>query len=59
VDRIDLMVARAEARRNAMVREIDRHRAVFSYHLRRSVAQIENGDYQVIEDKSTERKGFS
>lgn len=59
VDRIDLMIARAEARRNAMLHEVDRHRAVVAHNLRRSVAQIEGDDYRVIEDKSPERKRLS
>jgi hypothetical protein len=56
VDRIDLMIARAEARRNAMVREIDRHQAALSNNLRRSVAHIEDGNYHVSEEKLVDRK---
>jgi len=55
VDRVDLMIARAEARRNAMLREVDRHRAVFSHSQRRSVTQIEEGNYRLIEDNSPKR----
>jgi len=52
VDRIDLMIARAEARRNMTMREVDRHRAVLSHNLQRRVTQIEEGGHQLIEDKS-------
>jgi hypothetical protein len=55
IERIDRMTALAEARRNAILREIDRHRENLSQKLRRAVQQVENGQFRVIEDASGER----
>jgi hypothetical protein len=41
IDRIDQLATRAEARRNAHLREIERHRAGFGASLRKAVALIE------------------
>jgi hypothetical protein len=55
IERIDRLTTIAENRRNASLREIDRHRAVLGESLRRSVQEIEDGEFQVIE--STPAKG--
>ena len=42
IERIDIAVSRAEARRNAAQREIERRRSVFGQTLQRAVQQIEH-----------------
>jgi hypothetical protein len=49
VERIDRLAAIAESRRNASLREIERRRAVLDQALRRSVQQIEDAEFEVIE----------
>jgi hypothetical protein len=44
VERIDRMMVTAEARRNAVLREIERHRASFARTLRRAVREVEDGE---------------
>jgi hypothetical protein len=48
IERIDRLTTVAETRRNAMLREIDRRRAVLSEALRRQVQEVE-GEFEVIE----------
>jgi hypothetical protein len=43
IERIDRMTALAEARRNAILREIDGHRKILSQNLRRAVQHVEDG----------------
>jgi hypothetical protein len=57
LERIDRMIAMAEGRRDAMLREIERHRATLANTLRRTVEQIEEGEYQVVDQKSTGGSG--
>ena len=40
IERIDRMTALAEARRNAILREIDGHREILSQNLRRAVQNV-------------------
>ena len=47
IERIDRMIAMAEGRRNAMLREIDRHRSAVGTALRQTVTRIEDGEYHV------------
>ena len=42
IERIDIAISRAEARRNAAQREIERRRSVFGQTLQRTVQQIEH-----------------
>ena len=49
IERIDRLATIAESRRNASLREIDRRRAVLGETLRRSVHEIEDGEFEVIE----------
>jgi hypothetical protein len=49
VERIEHMVSLAEARRNATLREIDRHRQTLGQRLRQAAQQIEDGQFRVIE----------
>ena len=55
IERIDRLIASAENRRDASLREIDRRRAVLGETLRRSVQEIEDGEFEVIE--TTPAKG--
>ena len=56
IERIDRMIMAAEARRDATLREIDRHRAGFGQKLRRVVEQVEDADYRLIEDEPADKK---
>src|SRR5262249_25091018 len=49
IERVDRLTTIAENRRNSALREIDRRRAVFGESLRRSVQEIEDGEFEVIE----------
>ena len=49
VERIDRMIATAEGRRNAILRELDRHRTTWGQNLRRTVQEIEEAEIKVIE----------
>jgi hypothetical protein len=51
VERIDRMIMTAEARRNATLREIDRHRETLGRRLRQAVAEVEAQDaaFEVVE----------
>ena len=44
VERIDHMMVTAEARRNSVLREIERHRASFAHTLRRAVQEVEDAE---------------
>jgi hypothetical protein len=48
IERIDRMTMAAEARRNAVLREIERHRASFARTLRRTVEDVEAADVKMI-----------
>jgi len=52
VERISHMTALAETRRNATLREIDRHRQTFSQKLQRTVRQLED-DHRLIESSQS------
>jgi hypothetical protein len=49
IERIDRLTSIAESRRNASLHEIERRRAVLGEALRRSVQEIEDGEFEVIE----------
>jgi hypothetical protein len=49
IESIEHMMAVAEARRNATLREIDRHRQTLGQKLRRAAQQLEDGQFRVIE----------
>jgi hypothetical protein len=55
IERIERMIAVAEARRNAALREIDRHRATLADALRRTIRPVEDGRYPVLEGRAVER----
>ena len=49
IERIDRLIASAEARRNAVLREVDRHRSVLAQTLRRAVEEPEDAEFEVVE----------
>ena len=55
IERFDRLTTIAESRRNTSLHEIDRRRAVLGERLRRSVQEIEDGEFEVIE--TTPAKG--
>jgi hypothetical protein len=52
IERIERMIANAEARRNAILREVERHRATWGEDLRRAAQQAEDVEFETIENKS-------
>jgi hypothetical protein len=48
-ERIERMIAMAEARRNAALRELERHRATLANTLRPTVEQIEEAEFEVVD----------
>ena len=56
IERIDHLTTIAEKRRNASLYEIDRRRAVLGKSLRRSVQEIEDREFKVIEDDANKGK---
>jgi hypothetical protein len=55
-EQIDRMIARKEARRNAMLHEFERRRADRGSKLRKSRPQIEDGEYRVVDEGSARRR---
>jgi hypothetical protein len=55
IERIDRLTTIAETRRNAMLHEIDRRRAVLGEALRRQVQEVE-GEFEVVEKTPAEAK---
>ena len=51
IERIDRLTTIAESRRNVSLHEIDRRRAILGERLRRSVQEIEDGEFEAIEAK--------
>ena len=49
VERINKLAMAAEARRNAALREIDRHRATFAQNLRQSIQKTVDAEFEVVE----------
>jgi hypothetical protein len=56
IERIDRLTSIAESRRNASLHEIERRRAVLGETLRRSVQEIEDGEFEVIETTPAQGK---
>jgi hypothetical protein len=52
IERIDRMIAMTEVRRNAILREVDRHRAVWGRSLRRAVDGAEDAEFEDVHDTS-------
>jgi hypothetical protein len=49
IERIDRLVMAAEARRDATLREIERHRATLGQALRRETEQVEEGEFEEVD----------
>ena len=52
IDRVDRLLSRAEASRNAVLREIERRRDTFAERLRRAVRDVEEGEFEKVEPKA-------
>jgi hypothetical protein len=59
IERIDRLTSIAESRRNASLHEIERRRALLGETLRRSVQEIEDGEFEVIEPTPAEGKNVA
>jgi hypothetical protein len=59
VERIDRLIMAAEARRDAVLREIDRHRSSLALRLRRAAQQAEDAEFTVIEEGSVANGSFA
>jgi hypothetical protein len=55
IERIDRLATNAESRRNSILREIHRRRAVLGETLRRGVQEIEDAEFKVIETTPSRR----
>ena len=51
-ERIDRMLASAEARRNNALREIDRHREALGAVMRRAIDEVEDAEFRDVETGS-------
>ena len=56
IERFDRLTTIAESRRNASLHEIERRHAVFGETLRRSVQEIEDGEFEEIETTPAQGK---
>ena len=56
IEHIDRLAAIAENRRNTMLGEIDRRRTVLGEALRRSIKEVEDAEFQVVETTPAKRK---
>ena len=56
IERIDRMIATAEVRRNAILREVDRHRTTRGQELRRAAQQSEDAGFKLIEAQTDKTK---
>ena len=52
IEQIDRLTALAESRRNAVLREIERHRSTFAQLLRDKVQDVQDAEFETIEPKS-------
>lgn len=56
IDRIDRSIMTTEARRNAVLREIDRHRTTLAQTLRHTLQEAEEAEFEVVEPKNAVSK---
>ena len=59
IERIDRLTTIAESRRNASLHEIERRRAVLGETLRRSVQEIEDDEFELIETTPAQGKNVA
>ena len=57
IERFNRLIASAEGRRNALLREIEHHRAAFSQRLRAEVQKIENAEFEIVETSAATPTG--
>jgi hypothetical protein len=57
IEGLDRLTAIAEARRNAILREIDRRRAAFAQALRGKMQDVEDAEFKTIEPKAIVSRG--
>jgi hypothetical protein len=55
IERIDRLISIAETRRNISLREIERRRTMLGEALRRNLQEVEEGEFEVIEDDARRR----
>jgi len=55
IERIDRMIATAEARRSLIMREIERHRAIWAQDLRQAAQEAEDVEFEAVEDTAKTR----
>jgi len=56
IEWFDRRIADYESRRNRALREIERHHALFGEALRRSVEEVEDAEFEVIDATATTGK---
>jgi hypothetical protein len=57
IERIDRLIAIAEGQRDAILREVDRHRATLAETLRTTVEDVEEAEFEIIKPKTiTDKK---
>ena len=52
IERVNRLITIAEGRRNAALREIDRHRETFAQVLQQKVRDVEEAEFETIETKA-------
>ena len=57
IEGLDRLTAIAEARRNAILREIDRRRAAFAQAFRDKMQDVEDAEFKTIEPKVIVSRG--
>jgi hypothetical protein len=57
IERFNRLIASAEGRRNALLREIEHHRAPFAQRLRSEVHNIENAEFETVETSAAASTG--
>jgi len=57
IERFNRLIASAEGRRNALLREIEHHRAAFAQRLRAEVQKIENAEFEIVETSAATPTG--
>ena len=59
IERIDRMIMTAEARRNDIYREIDRHRTALASAAQRAVQDIEDAEFKVVESETVQLQNLA
>ena len=56
IERIDRLIAMAESRRNAVIREIERRRAAYARSLRAEIQKVEDAEFEIIKPNARAAK---